>query len=239
MSITTVLFDLDGTLLPMDQDVFAKAYFNGLCQAAYPHGYEPMSLSATIWAGTAAMVKNDGRMCNQDAFWEQFAKTYGAEALSDMSMFDAFYENEFQQIQKLCGCQAQAAELIRWLKDSGIRVILATNPLFPSVATESRIRWVGLDPNDFEYISTFENSRFCKPNPEYYREIIAKCNLIPANCLMVGNDVDEDMITTRLGMNAFLVTDCLINKNNQDIRQYLHGDFAAMAAFVRETVAAG
>ena len=27
MSITTVLFDLDGTLLPMDQDVFVKDYF--------------------------------------------------------------------------------------------------------------------------------------------------------------------------------------------------------------------
>ena len=27
MSIQVVLFDLDGTLLPMDQDVFIKAYF--------------------------------------------------------------------------------------------------------------------------------------------------------------------------------------------------------------------
>ncbi|MBR3691701.1 MAG: hypothetical protein IKL89_03255 [Clostridia bacterium] len=34
MPITTILFDLDGTLLPMDQDAFAKAYVMGLAGTA-------------------------------------------------------------------------------------------------------------------------------------------------------------------------------------------------------------
>ncbi len=67
MAITTVLFDLDGTLLPMNQDVFAKAYMNGLCQTAQPHGYDLAMMGKTIWAGTAAMVKNDGRMLSWNA----------------------------------------------------------------------------------------------------------------------------------------------------------------------------
>jgi len=58
MSITTILFDLDGTLLPMDQDTFAKAYISGLTVAAEPIGYSPMILSTAIMAGTAAMIKN-------------------------------------------------------------------------------------------------------------------------------------------------------------------------------------
>ena len=39
--IKTVLFDLDGTLLPMDQDNFVKAYFKNLAIKLAPHGYDP------------------------------------------------------------------------------------------------------------------------------------------------------------------------------------------------------
>ena len=60
MKITTVLFDLDGTLLPMDMNEFIKAYFGGLARRLAPHGYEPQKLIDSIWQGTAAMVKNDG-----------------------------------------------------------------------------------------------------------------------------------------------------------------------------------
>lgn len=60
MSITTVLFDLDGTLLPMDQDVFIKDYFGRLAKKLVPYGYEPKKLIETVWAGTKAMVKNTG-----------------------------------------------------------------------------------------------------------------------------------------------------------------------------------
>ena len=44
MSIKAVLFDLDGTLLPMDQDEFVKAYSMGLAKKLAPHGYEPEKL---------------------------------------------------------------------------------------------------------------------------------------------------------------------------------------------------
>ncbi len=236
MAITTVLFDLDGTLLPMDQEVFAKTYISGLCRAAQPCGYEPASLGKTIWAGTAAMVKNNGRMLNRDAFWSQFAGVYGQEALADMAMFDDFYQNEFQQIQQFCGFQPQAAELIGWLKKKGIRVILATNPLFPTVATESRVRWAGMQPEDFSYITTFDNSHYCKPNPDYYREILEKTGIMPEECLMVGNDADEDMVAQTLGMQVFLLTDCLINAKGQDIEQYPHGNFSAMTRYVQAIV---
>lgn len=40
--IKVALFDLDGTLLPMDQDAFTRGYFNLLAKKLAPHGYEPM-----------------------------------------------------------------------------------------------------------------------------------------------------------------------------------------------------
>ena len=49
--IKVVLFDLDGTLLPMDQDEFVKAYFGGIAKKLAPYGYEPNKLVKSIWAG--------------------------------------------------------------------------------------------------------------------------------------------------------------------------------------------
>ena len=220
MVITTILFDLDGTLLPMDQDTFAKAYVKGLTVAAEPAGYSPMILSTAIMAGTAAMVKNDGKKTNEQVFWDTLERTYGESVKNDIHLFDEFYATDFQKIKDVCGFEPKAAKLIRYIKDKGFRVVLATNPLFPSVATESRIRWAGLSPNDFELYTTYETSRYCKPNLDYYREILDKLHLSPEECLMIGNDAHEDMIAEKLGMKVFLLTDCLINKNNTDISRY-------------------
>lgn len=134
----------------------------------------------------------------------------------------------------MCGYSPKAAAVISLLKDKGITPVLATNPIFPAVATESRIRWAGLQPEDFSLYTTYENSRFCKPNLLYYQDILHKLNLSPENCLMVGNDVGEDMVTRELGMEVFLLTPCLINRNNTDISVYNHGNFDALIAYLNQ-----
>ena len=232
MSITAVLFDLDGTLLPMDQDAFTKSYFSNLAAKAATKGYQPDALIDTVWAGTAAMVKNDGEKTNEAVFWELFAAKYGGDALNDIPFFEEFYRTDFQKAKELCGFAPMAKEIVHSLKARGLRVILATNPLFPAIATESRIRWAGLEPEDFELYTTYENSRHCKPNPEYYNDIMAELNLVPEECVMVGNDVGEDMIAEKLGMKVFLLTDCLINRKNEDISKYPHGGFDELKVFL-------
>ncbi len=233
-SLQAVLFDLDGTLLPMDQDTFARAYFAGLAKTAASRGYEPERLIKTILAGTAAMVKNTSEKTNGEVFWDTYLAAYGEEARADIPMFDAYYERGFDAVSAVCGYDPAVAPLIRSLRAAGVRVILATNPIFPPVATEHRLQWAGLEPTDFEYITTYDNAKRCKPNPDYYRELLEKLSLDPAACLMVGNDVTEDMIAARLGLSVYLVTDCLINKSGEDIDRYPHGDRAAMGRYLRE-----
>lgn len=239
MRIRTVLFDLDGTLLPMDQDVFVKAYFKGLCKKMAPYGYAPDAMVDAVWAGTAAMVKNDGSRSCEAAFWEKFTAILGEQVREHEETLDQFYRNEFQAVKQVCGYNAKAAETVRSLKEKGYIVALATNPIFPAVATESRIRWAGLSPEDFILYTTYENSCFCKPNPAYYREIVEKLGVKPEECLMVGNDVKEDMVAETLGMQTFLLTDCLINQSEQDISAYPQGSFDELMAFIAQNAAVG
>ncbi len=233
MNITTILFDLDGTLLPMDQDVFVKNYFKALATKLAAVGYEPKKLMDSIWTGTAAMVKNDGSISNESVFWNKFQEIYGDRIFNDKVLFDEFYHNEFQTVKACCGYNPKAAQAVAEIKNAGYRVALATNPIFPSIATESRIRWAGLEIDDFELYTTYENSSYCKPNPDYYRAIAQKLGVNPEECLMVGNDAIEDTAAQVAGMQVFLLTDCLINKNDADISAYPNGDFEQLLEFIK------
>ena len=232
----TVLFDLDGTLLPMDQDEFIKAYFGGIATKLAPYGYEPDKLIKGIWTGTKAMVMNDGAMTNGERFWQAFQSLYEEDVRKDEPLFEDFYRNEFQFVSFVCGHTEQSARIIRWLKERGCRCVLATNPIFPAIATGSRMQWAGLKATDFDLVTTYENSSYCKPNPDYYREFLQKIGETPENCIMVGNDVTEDMVARELGMQVFLLTDCMINKENKDISQYPHGSFDALREFLEENI---
>ncbi len=229
--ITTVLFDLDGTLLPMDLEQFTNSYFGLLAKKAAPYGYGPEALVAAVWKGTKAMVKNDGSRPNDQRFWETFAQELGEEVLKLRPVFDGFYANEFHGARAACGENPLAKPAVEGLKAKGFRVVLATNPIFPLVGVRTRLSWVGLEPEDFSYVTTYENSSFCKPNPAYYGEILEKLGLSPRECLMVGNDGEEDAAALEQGVAVYLADDCLLNPKGRDLSGIPQGSFRDFMAF--------
>lgn len=231
--ITAVLFDLDGTLLPMDQELFVKAYLGGMARKMAPYGYDPEKLTKAVWKGTGAMTVNDGSQKNETVFWNVFDAVMGKSCRADEPLFEEFYRTDFQKVKSVCGYDERSARTVHQIKAMGIRTVLATNPLFPPIATQSRVRWAGLEPEDFEWITTYDNSSSCKPNPEYYREIMDKLGLRAEECLMVGNDAVEDMAAEKLGMRVFLLTDCLINRDGRDLSDYPQGSFPELMAYIR------
>lgn len=237
MSIKAVLFDLDGTLLPMDQDEFVKTYFGFLAKHLAPRGYDMGKLQKVFWAGVMAMTANDGTRTNEEAFWKVFVDAYGEESIRDKEYIDEFYKNDFNKVQSVCGFQKEAKEMIELVKEKGKIAVLATNPLFPHTATENRIRWAGMKPEDFTEYTTYENCHYCKPNPKYYEEILQKLHLEPKECLMIGNDFDEDIAPTeKLGMQNFLLIDCLINKNDNELSKYNKGNIEELKIFLEENL---
>lgn len=232
MSIKTILFDMDGTLLPMDQDLFINSYMKLMAEKLAPYGFAPKEIIDSTWQGCYDMLCNDGSMKNEARYWARMKDIFGERAEDLYPRLDEFYSVDFKQVSRYCGYTPKSAELIEKLKKSGYRLVLATNPVFPLTAVEARIEWAGLKSEDFDFVTTYENVSYCKPNPAYYKEIASILSLNPEECLMVGNDVEDDMVAKQIGMHVFLLTDCLINKNNADITPYAQGSFEELAAFI-------
>lgn len=221
--ITTVLTDLDGTLIPFEQEDFIKLYFSYLSKALAPLGYEPKEVVNAVWRGMDAMVRNDGSRTNCEAFWQTFRwLTPGKPDAKPVC--DSFYTGDFDKVRACLKYAPDRAPLIKRLKAAELRVVLATNPVFPPDGVKTRMKWVGLSEDDFELITTYDNSTCCKPNPAYFAEILAKLGVEPQNAMMIGNSVPEDIKAAQAaGMQAFLVPEFLENPQGEDISAFPQG----------------
>ena len=228
--LDTILFDLDGTLLPMDQTDFIKAYVTQLCRRYVPCGYDKDAIIKALWTGTAAMVKNDGTCTNEDRFWAAFDALLGDTAPIHDSI-PSFYTTEFDAVKEIAAPSPLAREIVDTLRGKGYDLILATNPLFPAEGVHTRLSWIGLSPEDFSLITTYDNSTFCKPFPGYYQEILQKTGKTPAQCRMVGNNPLDDMSAAKLGLDVYLVTDYIENEKGLPIDGFPQGSLASVLAW--------
>ena len=226
MSIKAVLFDLDGTLLPLDQDEFINGYFKGLIKSLLPLGIDPKTLKTTVWQGTYAMIKNDGSKTNEEAFFSYFESACKTDMDKFRALADDYYATDYKRLIDITHPTPLAREAVRLAGEDGRKVVLATNPLFPEVAQHTRVRFAGLEPSDFEFITTYESEKFAKPNPKYYLSICERLGVLPQECLMVGNDEREDMhAASSVGMSCYLIDDCALRSEGYTWTGE-HGSFA-------------
>ena len=232
--IKAILFDLDGTLLPMDRSVFESAYMGSLAQMAAGRGYDPKDFLRALGKSIAAMAQNDGSLPNGDVFWNTFAEASGKSRETEEPAFQIYYETDYQKLEAVCGKNPAALLAVKALRQKGYTLAIATNPVFPVIGIESRLAWAGCDKGDFALLTTIENSRFTKPHGGYYRDVAEALGVLPEECLMVGNDVSDDMPAERAGMRVFLLTDCLENPKGEDCARYPQGGFSELLAYIEE-----
>ena len=233
--IDTIMFDLDGTLLRFVQDDFIRVYFKELSKIFIGLGLDAEAAVKGVWAGTKAMVLNDGSMLNTQRFWESFSDFMGikGEQLRAVeAACDSFYSNEFNAAKSVVEYSEIPERLVRSLAAKGYCIVLATNPLFPPCAVDTRLGWIGLDRNDFKLITHYENSTFCKPDLSYYLEVFSKIDKSPEQCFMAGNNPAEDMCVGELGSETFLVTDFMENELGLDITAFRHGSIEDLEAYL-------
>ena len=230
--ITTVLFDLDGTLIRMDQDRFVKEYFSSIISKLTSFGYDGELMHRALVSAVRAVFANDGEMSNEERFWTVFSEVAGD--VGDVgSYLESFYENEFVEIVKnTCESYPRTREVLDRVKKCGLSAVLATNPLFPMIATRHRIALGGMLESDFQYVTAYENSSYSKPNPEYFSELLSKLGLSADECVMIGNDTTDDLAAYSLGIPVFFLTECLINKQGLDLSNHPHGGFDELIDYI-------
>lgn len=205
MTFKSVLFDLDGTLLPHRFDDFLPRYFGAL-QKKFAPIFPDNKLVELVLLSTQEMMRNDGRQTNKEVFWNHFSRGAGFQREELEPLFEEFYRNDFLKLGRGFKKDPATLRVIGLIKQAKRKVILATNPVFPLMAIQERVRWIGLDPEMFDFIACFEEMHFCKPKPDLYIEIAEKINEKPENCLMVGNDVELDLQpASAVGMRTYLV----------------------------------
>ena len=230
--ITTILFDLDGTLLPMDMDVFIKKYFSELSIKLKDY-FTPGELTESIWSSTKYMVSNiDADKTNEETFFEDFYERINHEAEIINPILDDFYEDDFNNIRSVTAQNKHIMESVASLKQKGYHLVLATNPIFPEKAILHRIEWAGLNKDDFIFITSFEKMHYCKPQLKFYEEVLENIQRHPQHCLMVGNDIEEDMIAKSLGMKTYLIENHIIGTIKKDMSIDYKGSYEDFYEFV-------
>ncbi len=202
----TLLLDLDGTLLSVNSDVFMPAYFQALTKHVANHVSPDVMLPALISGMNLMNESEDFSRTLEEVFDAEFYPRLGVAKDQLLEVINEFYDEVFPTLRKFTSPVTAAAPFIDWAIKQGYRLAVATDPLLPRKATYHRIRWAGLDPERFELISTFDQFHFSKTHPAYYAEVLGRMGWPDGPILMVGNDLERDIIPAqRLGLATYLI----------------------------------
>jgi HAD superfamily hydrolase (TIGR01549 family) len=207
--IEAVLFDLDDTLLGNSMDNFFPSYFP-LLSAYLKDFLSPDVLVQELMIGTQAMIKNvDGDRTNSDVFWDVFCRRTGLDRQQFEPKITRFYQEEFSQLKELTQVKPAAKEIVEYCFHQKLKVVIATNPLFPMSAIQQRLSWAGVpgDIYDYSFVTAYENMHSSKPHVDYYEEILKIIDVPPFKSVMVGDNWENDMVpAAALGLRTYWIT---------------------------------
>jgi len=206
LTLPTILLDLDNTLLGNDMKEFLPPYFTLL----HKHFQEYID-AQTLWQVTLSSVQTIHAQPgdtdnNVEAFIAEFSRQIGQPVGVVQQAWDNFYHEDYLQLKAYTTRLPEAETVVRRLLADGHQVVIATNPLFLADAIRQRMDWAGINGFPYALITTMENSRYFKPNPQYYQEILTKVGSTPETTWMVGDDPANDIEPARsLGISTWWI----------------------------------
>jgi FMN phosphatase YigB (HAD superfamily) len=206
--LKAVFFDLDNTLILFDEMKFIGSYFPSVAEkfadVIDPEGFAEKLLKATI-----ELHKNDGTMINRERFLQAFSAGVQLSPDEIWRRFDRFYTEDFDKFKYMVASPNCAHNVFNHIREKGLKIVIATNPIWPLSAQMRRLSWVGLDDVDLALVTHIDNMTFCKPQIGYYQQICSLISEKPGDCLMVGDDPANDMVAARIGIRTYLTDDSL------------------------------
>lgn len=203
--LQAVLFDLDGTLLQVDMQRFIPDYVEGLAGVCADLA-ERRRFSEVVLKAIWGLLRNERGECSNQQLFHSAIESHLAIT---PNLFN-------QRLQRYCveGLPALAAlitphplvpRILQACFERGLKVVIATNPVFPRALVEARLAWGGMGDFAFDLVTSYENTRYCKPHPGYFEDIVQTLELAPERCLMVGNDTVHDLAAKQTGIATFLL----------------------------------
>ena len=231
----TLLFDLDGTLLDTNLETFVPSYFQKLA-AHLSTRIPPEALVKYLMLGTRAMLSNeDPRFTLSEIFDQNFYPFLGVTKEELQTDIEAFYDDVFPSLREVAKPIPGVVELIEWAFAAGHRVVIATSPLFPRKAVDHRLRWAGLPPEKYPYplVSSYEHFHFLKPLPAYFAEVLGRLGWPEGPVVMVGNDVEQDLVpAAALGLATYHALD---TSSKNDFAATGHGLISELRPWLEAT----
>lgn len=231
--INTILFDLDGTLLPMDTTLFTKLNLKGVAKKFKDYLTSEEDLKH-MWKSAEHLLNKDSiDKSNKETLFEHFYERINHTEENIDSLLEDFYENEFNNLREISCQNEDIIKSVHLLKEKGYELVIVSNPVFPKSALIERIKWAGLDETCFKYITSFEEMHFAKPSLNYYKEVLAKIDKSPLECMMVGNNIEEDMVAHELGIKTYLIEDFAIGEKSNGKNVDFSGNYKDFYEFSR------
>lgn len=229
-----IMTDLDCTLLPMNQDAYIDLYVKEIAKLFYEHGYDGKAIAKATMKASYIMAKNDGTKTNEEAFELAFSSIVTDRAQEAIDTFPEVYGDRYEVIKTVTSENPYAQEIVKLMKEHAEYIVVATQPMFPLQAVKRRLAWTGLSDTQFDFVTTYDNCTFCKPNPMFYKEIMDKFSATPENTVMIGNDITEDILPCqKLGVETFLIEDGLINTIDYDISNLRKGSYPDLIEYLK------
>lgn len=195
MAFEYIFLDYDGTIIENVESEFLKVYFSLFSKKA---GMDFETVLNLVMSSVEEVIKNPDSTKNlYEKFTDAISKKSTKSKEEWIKIFNDFYAHDFDELQSIVKPNEPLIKLIKLTKK---KLIFASNPLFPQIATYKRIKFTGLEPEIFCYIAHMENSTYAKPNPLFFKEIIEKLHLPASRCVMIG-DTEFDMACENVGIH--------------------------------------
>jgi len=204
--LKAVLFDLDNTLIHYSERDFFEGYLTRLAPV-FADIIPADELLPLLISSTVGLLNNDGTVSNAQRFMDLFGADFESQRADIWNRFLKFYDEEYDQFRSLVSVPEGVREIVLRLKEDGLKLVIASNPIWPLQVQIKRLFWAGIGDLEFDLITHIENMSYCKPRVEYYRQVCSMIGEAPDDCLMVGNDPVNDMVVAMIGMKTYMVTD--------------------------------
>jgi FMN phosphatase YigB (HAD superfamily) len=231
--IRAILFDLDGTLLNVEMNAYIFGYAEGLSRC-FADLTDRCTFAHALTASAFDLLhSNDESQTNEEFFLDRMTQRLAISPDLFKARLEFYYHDGLQRLAPLVRPFPLSRPILDHCFAGGLQVIIATNPVFPRPVVDARLNWGLLKDFPFHLVTSYENCRFCKPHPGFFRDILNARQLLPEETLMVGNDAEYDLPASNAGIPTFLLDASPTSRSSCGIRPDFHGNHQDLLQLVQ------